>query len=711
VQPGSLLRSPLYLRVVASIALVLLIPTACTSLYSMQRSSAEQLEAGRQHLLQDTAAKATAVEARLLRSLSEVLQLNREPALLRYANALALEPGSPAEEVALLFQAFLRRSGGNYDGVAVLDRTGMERVSVTLGDKASQTQSRERLRSRADEPLFSGALSLTGIPGQQAPVYLAWYGSGLHYALPLSALDGSVAGVLVLSAPLTPLVEPLAPDEPGDRVYLVEASGGYLSDHEPERHPKGPGPGANLRAERPEDARELLGRQYGTLLDTAERPGVLQAFARIRPAGQGTIQWTVICERPLASVLAGVGESQRLLLAAAAGSLVLALLAALGLTRGIVEPIGLLAQAAAAISRGHWETRLPESTRGDEVGALTEAFAQMREQLQVAWQRQQRAKEELEQRVQERTQELREAQSRLMEAARSLGREEVSTTVLHNVGNVLLSVNVTAGLVEDQLRQSRVGLLRQATDMLQGHRPDLARFLTEDERGRLLPEYLARVSQVLGEERTRLLEDLQELRRNLEHANNIISVQQSMASPGVQILEDMDLSSVAEDALRIQLRPGLPIEVVRSYGPLPRVYMSRHKLLQVLVNLISNAKHALLASGREPKRLEVSIQASGEQVVVRVVDNGVGIRQEDMLRIFQYGFTAKKDGHGFGLHGSALHARAMGGSLRAHSDGPGQGATFTLELPVRSAPVEGSVALTGASAEPGGPPSSGGQVV
>lgn len=687
MRPGSLLRSPLYLRTVASIALVLLIPTAFTSLYSLQRSSAAHLEAGREHLLQDTSAKATAVEAQLLRSISQVLQLNREPALQRYANALALEPGAPTEEVALLFQAFLRRSGGQYEGVAVLDRTGLERVSVTLVDKVSLTLPRERLRSRADEPLFSGALSLTGISGQQAPVYMAWYGSGLHYALPLSALDESVAGVLVLSGPLTPLLGPLAPDEPGDRVYLVDASGDYLSGHERERPPRAPG--ANLRAERPEDARELLGRQHGTLLDTAERPGVLQASARIRPAGQGTIQWTVICERPLELVLAGVRESQRLLLAAAVGSLVLALLAALVLTRGIVEPIGQLAQAAAAISHGQWETRLPESTRGDEVGALAGAFAQMREQLQVAWQRQQRAKEELEQRVQERTQELREAQSRLMEAARSMGREEVSTTVLHNVGNVLLSVNVTAGLVEEQIRQSRVGLLRQAMDMLQEHRPDLARFLTEDDRGRLLPEYLARVGQVLGEENARLLVDVQELRRNLEHVNNIISVQQSMASPGVQILEDVDVSGVAEDALRIQLRPGLPIEVVRRYEQIPNIYMSRHKLLQVLVNLLSNAKHALLASGREDKRLEVRIQALGDKVRVQVVDNGVGIRQEDMLRIFQYGFTAKKDGHGFGLHGSALHARAMGGSLHAHSDGLGQGATFTLELPVRSAPAEG----------------------
>ena len=51
-------------------------------------------------------------------------------------------------------------------------------------------------------------------------------------------------------------------------------------------------------------------------------------------------------------------------------------------------------------------------------------------------------------------------------------------------------------------------------------------------------------------------------------------------------------------------------------------------------------------------------------------------------RIFTLGFTTRKDGHGFGLHSAALAAAEMGGSLVAESDGLGQGATFTLELPM-----------------------------
>jgi signal transduction histidine kinase len=65
-----------------------------------------------------------------------------------------------------------------------------------------------------------------------------------------------------------------------------------------------------------------------------------------------------------------------------------------------------------------------------------------------------------------------------------------------------------------------------------------------------------------------------------------------------------------------------------------------------------------------------------------VSDNGVGIASENLTRIFNHGFTTRKDGHGFGLHSGALAAREMGGALWAQSDGPGKGATFTLELPL-----------------------------
>jgi len=116
----------------------------------------------------------------------------------------------------------------------------------------------------------------------------------------------------------------------------------------------------------------------------------------------------------------------------------------------------------------------------------------------------------------------------------------------------------------------------------------------------------------------------------------------------------------------------------------PPITVEKHKVLQILVNLIRNAKHACDESGRKDKQVTVRIAKGGGRITVSVTDNGVGIPPENMTRIFNHGFTTRKDGHGFGLHSGALAAKEMGGSLSVTSDGLGHGATFTLELPVAS---------------------------
>jgi signal transduction histidine kinase len=123
------------------------------------------------------------------------------------------------------------------------------------------------------------------------------------------------------------------------------------------------------------------------------------------------------------------------------------------------------------------------------------------------------------------------------------------------------------------------------------------------------------------------------------------------------------------------------VEVIREFGNVPPLNVEKHKILQILVNLLRNAKYACDDSERADKRLTVRVANGGSRIKVSVIDNGVGIAPENLTRIFNYGFTTRKGGHGFGLHGGALAAKEMGGSLTAHSDGPGQGAEFTLELP------------------------------
>jgi len=124
------------------------------------------------------------------------------------------------------------------------------------------------------------------------------------------------------------------------------------------------------------------------------------------------------------------------------------------------------------------------------------------------------------------------------------------------------------------------------------------------------------------------------------------------------------------------------VQVIRDYdASAPHITVEKHKVLQILVNLIRNAKYACDESGRPDKHLTVRVTNGDGRVRIVLADNGVGIPPENMTRIFNHGFTTRKDGHGFGLHSGILAARELGGSLNAHSDGPGRGATFTLELP------------------------------
>jgi signal transduction histidine kinase len=123
------------------------------------------------------------------------------------------------------------------------------------------------------------------------------------------------------------------------------------------------------------------------------------------------------------------------------------------------------------------------------------------------------------------------------------------------------------------------------------------------------------------------------------------------------------------------------IKVVRDFGSLPPIYTDKHRVLQILVNLIRNANHACDESGRDDKEIVLQTTSIGDRVKISITDNGIGVPPENLTRIFNHGFTTRKDGHGFGLHSGALTAKELGGSLTVYSNGPGLGATFTLELP------------------------------
>ncbi|WPB81560.1 ATP-binding protein [Archangium violaceum] len=274
----------------------------------------------------------------------------------------------------------------------------------------------------------------------------------------------------------------------------------------------------------------------------------------------------------------------------------------------------------------------------------------------------------------------------LVDVSRQMGMAEVATGVLHNVGNTLNSVNISTTLVTEQLRRSRVTGLVKATHLMREHSADLASFLTSDSQGKQLPPYLVAVSDQLVEEREAMLNEMQSLGQSVEHIKSIVSMQQKHARTAGAV-EQVAVPQLIDEALRLHAISfeRLAIRIVREYDEVPHIFVDRHKLLQILINLLSNARHALVDSGHEDKCMSIHVQrASGvERLRIEVTDNGVGIAAENMARLFTQGFTTKKDGHGFGLHISALAAEEMKGRLTCSSLGAGQGATFTLELPVK----------------------------
>ncbi|HYG22306.1 MAG TPA: two-component regulator propeller domain-containing protein [Verrucomicrobiae bacterium] len=276
------------------------------------------------------------------------------------------------------------------------------------------------------------------------------------------------------------------------------------------------------------------------------------------------------------------------------------------------------------------------------------------------------------------------ANQRLVDLSREAGMAEVATGVLHNVGNVLNSINVSTSILSDRVRQSKISSVARVAELCDEQGDRLGEFVQKDPRGRHLPKFLNQLAGQLARERDEALEELANLQKNVEHVKEIVSMQQSYARV-MGVTQRISIVELVEDALHLN-EAGLSrrqIQVVRDYRePLPEIAVDKHKLMQIVINLIRNALQACEDTDRADKKIVVGIFCEGAEIRISVSDNGVGIPRENLVRIFSHGFTTRKDGHGFGLHSGSLAARQMGGSILVESDGPGCGAVFTLALPL-----------------------------
>ncbi len=296
--------------------------------------------------------------------------------------------------------------------------------------------------------------------------------------------------------------------------------------------------------------------------------------------------------------------------------------------------------------------------------------------------------------AQERKQLLSEQEllrSQLGEASYKIEMADVASTVLHNVGNVLTSVTVAANMVESVVDQSSVTLVNRMAQLLRAHSEDLGKYLTEDPKGKRIPPSLEKLGAYLIEEQQAVLKEMQGLLKNICHMKQIIASHQTMAKSAGQV-EHVALVDVLSHAMELSFQPGDTnwITIHRDYQDVPSVLVDQHQLLQILVNLLRNAKQAMRqqAQERHDLHLHVSYKSRDEtSVMMTIQDSGIGIAPEHVSKMFTRGFTTKEDGNGIGLHSSIRAIQKMGGSMHVQSDGVGRGATFTLSFPVQQEDV------------------------
>ena len=280
--------------------------------------------------------------------------------------------------------------------------------------------------------------------------------------------------------------------------------------------------------------------------------------------------------------------------------------------------------------------------------------------------------------------EKRNLQKRLVQASREAGMSEVVTGMLHNVGNVLNSVNISTNLIAKHQSRIEVGKIRQVAEMLGQNRDSLPRFLSEDRRGKLLPDFIQFFADKLENQMEQTNSEIHVLGEHVSHIANIIADQQSSAKRN-GASELLDPTELFEDSLKF-MQDNLnsnQVAIVRDYeATIPNCVVFRHEVVQILCNLLSNATDSVVEYRESNREIGCAIYELDNELVFEVSDNGKGIEPEMATRLFQHGFSTSENGHGFGLHYSANVASSMNGCLTAISDGSGAGATFRLQIPI-----------------------------
>ena len=367
------------------------------------------------------------------------------------------------------------------------------------------------------------------------------------------------------------------------------------------------------------------------------------------------------------------------------------------------EVLDLIGQMHIQRRKGEFRGNVPVDT-ASETGQIAAAYNRVMDTVSRKTELLAETNSRLQSEIEERKQLERERErlsEELLIVSRQAGMSEIANGVLHNIGNVLNSVNVSAKHIHSRVADSRLSKLEQLNELIQEHSSNLGEFVTADPRGQVVPRYLEQLVQAMRKDEAEIDEEVSCLLKRIDHIKDILGAQQSFARQS-GVIQDICLETVVEEAITINAASleRHTVEVRKDFSDASVILTTeKAKVLQILTNLISNAKQAIEANeDATEKTILITTSYVDDWCEVHVIDTGVGISSDVMPQLFRHGFTTRKAGHGFGLHSCALAAQELGGSLSAQSDGRGQGATFVLRLPV-SFEVESAAQLASSMSE------------
>ncbi len=308
-------------------------------------------------------------------------------------------------------------------------------------------------------------------------------------------------------------------------------------------------------------------------------------------------------------------------------------------------------------------------------------FEDMRQTIQARDKLLLQANQKLEQRVAERTEELRILHEKLVNEAHNAGMADVASGILHNFGNVMNSLQIELETLRDNtLHSPYVKHLENLYQLLE-QPTQLQEILHDSEKSHRLTalSQALRTQQVEDQDQQaaqlkRTLNQLQVMRSILQYQQNFIKGKESFQD--IPIREALDLVLNIKHSVLNQ--NGIKLTIEGQDKEL--VHVHKYKFVHVITNLIVNSIDAMKETPMALRRIMISCQVETNALVLRFEDNGSGIPLEVRDRIFRYGFSTKSSGHGLGLHSSAIYMKEMSGTLKLASSQPVQGAAFEISV-------------------------------